>query len=246
MLAEERKDLILKQLYEQRSVLVLNLSESMHVSPETIRKDLKELENEGLLKRVHGGAVLTKKINGDLPINVRKNIYLDSKKIIASKALPYIHEGDTIFLDSSSTSIGIGESLHMFNHLKVITNSYLIAETLIKMPNIQLILVGGNFHQKNYSFVGQKALQMIRSYLVDACFISCTGVNEKGFLTDSSEDEAEIRKAMIEQSCHCYCILDDTKIYRSATYMVGHLNQFEAILSNKDIPEELTSLIEKV
>ena len=176
MLAEERKEIILKQLYEEGKVLVQDLSASIHVSTETIRRDLKELENESLLKRVHGGAVLTKKINGELSVNIRKNIFLDSKKIIASKAIKYIADGSTIFLDSSTTSIEIAEELFRFNHLKVITNSLLIAEILSKNINIHLILIGGNFNAKNFSFIGYAAQEHLNRYLADICFISSTGV----------------------------------------------------------------------
>lgn len=245
MLAEERKEIILKKLYETGKVLVLEMSEVLHVSPETIRKDLKKLENEGLLRRVHGGAILAKKINGELPINIRKNIYKKSKKIIATKALKYIREGATIFLDSSSTSMEIAESLYQYNNLKVITNSYFIAEVLIRMPNNQLILTGGNFNPKNYSFVGHSAQESLKLYFADACFITSTGVNEKGWLTDSSEEESSIRRVMMEHSDNKYYILDDTKIYRSSTYMIGNLNQFTGILSNKSLPEGLISSIQR-
>lgn len=243
MLAEERKEIILKQLYEEGKVLVQDLSASINVSTETIRRDLKELENESLLKRVHGGAVLTKKINGELSVNIRKNIFLDSKKIIASKAIKYIVDGSTIFLDSSTTSIEIAEELFRYNHLKVITNSLLIAEILSKNINIHLILIGGNFNAKNFSFIGYAAQEHLNRYLADICFISSTGVNEMGLLVDSSEDEAIIRRLMIEHSENKYYVLDDTKFYRSSTYVIGNLNQFTGILSNKKLPKELTNSI---
>lgn len=243
MLAEERKEIILKQLYEEGKVLVQDLSASINVSTETIRRDLKELENESLLKRVHGGAVLTKKINGELSVNIRKNIFLDSKKIIASKAIKYIVDGSTIFLDSSTTSIEIAEELFRYNHLKVITNSLLIAEILSKNINIHLILIGGNFNAKNFSFIGYTAQEQLNGYLADICFISSTGVNEMGLLVDSSEDEAIIRRLMIEHSENKYYVLDDTKFYRSSTYVIGNLNQFTGILSNKKLPKELTNSI---
>ena len=243
MLAEERKEIILKQLYEEGKVLVQDLSASINVSTETIRRDLKELENESLLKRVHGGAVLTKKINGELSVNIRKNIFLDSKKIIASKAIKYIVDGSTIFLDSSTTSIEIAEELFRYNHLKVITNSLLIAEILSKNINIHLILIGGKFNSKNFSFIGYPAQEHLSRYLADICFISSTGVNEQGLLMDSSEDEAAIRKLMMEHSDNKYYVLDDTKFYRSSTYVIGNLNQFTGILSNKKLPKELTDSI---
>ena len=243
MLAEERKEIILKQLYEEGKVLVQDLSASINVSTETIRRDLKELENESLLKRVHGGAVLTKKINGELSVNIRKNIFLDSKKIIASKAIKYIVDGSTIFLDSSTTSIEIAEELFRYNHLKVITHSLLIAEILSKNINIHLILIGGNFNAKNFSFIGYTAQEQLNRYLADICFISSTGVNEMGLLVDSSEDEAIIRRLMIEHSENKYYVLDDTKFYRSSTYVIGNLNQFTGILSNKKLPKELTNSI---
>lgn len=243
MLAEERKERILKQLYEEGKVLVQELSKTINVSSETIRRDLKELENEGLLKRVHGGAVLTNKINGELSVNVRKNIFINSKKIIASKAIQYIADGSTIFLDSSTTSVEIAEELFQFNHLKVITNSLLIAETLSKANNIKLILIGGNFNKKNCSFVGHVAEKSFNHYLADTCFISSTGINEMGLLTDSNEQEAVIRKLMLERSVNKYYVLDNTKFYRSSTYIIGNLNLVTGILSNQPLPKELLASI---
>ncbi|HFJ9466689.1 DeoR/GlpR family DNA-binding transcription regulator [Bacillus thuringiensis] len=244
MFVEERKDFILKKLYEDKKVYVQSLSKEMSVTAETIRRDLRDLERNGFLSKVHGGAILAKKINGELPLDVRKNMFITSKKIIANKATKYISEGYTIYLDSSTTSFEIAQEFHKFKHLKVITNSLPIMESLSKMNNIQLISLGGNYCSKNKSFVGKAALDSIKKYLADICFVSSTGLSEHGMLTDSNEGEALVRQSILCNSENKFYILDDTKFFRTSTYVIGSISDLSGILSNSKFPNKLSKLIE--
>lgn len=244
MFAEERKDFILKKLYEEKKVYVQSLSEEMSVTTETIRRYLRDLERDGFLSRVHGGAILAKKINGELPLDVRKNMFITSKKIIANKATKYISEGNTIYLDSSTTSFEIAQELYKFEQLKVITNSLPIMDFLSTMNNIHLISLGGNYCSKNKSFVGPSALESISKYLADICFVSSTGLSENGVLTDSNEEEALIRQSILHNSEKKFHILDDTKFFRTSTYVIGSISDLSGILSNSKLPNKLCKLIE--
>jgi DeoR/GlpR family transcriptional regulator of sugar metabolism len=243
MLATERKNTILKQLFEQGHVIVKELSNELEVSNETIRRDLKELEAEGFLIKAHGGGVLSQKLSSGLNSEIRASIYLEEKELLAGKALQLISSGQSLFLDSSTTASEIAKKLNCFKNITVFTNSLLIANTISLQPQHQLVFIGGNFNTVDRSFVGPLTQRFLDNYLIDAAFLSPTGLSEEGIVTEADEEGSYIRRKILRNSQQVFLVMDQTKIYRASTYVVANINEFSGLITNGRFPEELKEIV---
>lgn len=243
MLIEERKNYILKKLYEDGRVIVGELSNELSVSTETIRRDIDALEDKGFLKRTHGGGVLPNNISTDVPAEVRRELYRNIKMELAKIAIAYIPTGGTIFLDSSTTSLEIADMISIGDKLTIFTNSLMIANVIQYKPNIDLRMIGGQLNRVNASFSGPYAFDYIENIYVDAAFLSPTGLDKDGIVSDSNEDEAHIRSKILANSKKSFLVIDNTKLYRKSTYTVGLLNEFSSLILESNFPKDLNALI---
>ena len=171
MLPMQRREKIKAILREQKSVTVLELMEYFNVTNETIRRDLLALEEEGFVSRVHGGAYIEGGTTNEINISLRRTTHSAQKQQIAAVCERIIQNGDSIFLDSSTTANYIAEKLTNYR-LTVLTNSIQIINTLASFSGISLIMVGGNFDKKSQSFYGTRALEFVRSYHVCLLYTS--------------------------------------------------------------------------
>ncbi|HNX64525.1 MAG TPA: DeoR/GlpR family DNA-binding transcription regulator, partial [Oscillospiraceae bacterium] len=160
MLAVTRKSKIKEILQEKKSVVVSELAEMFSVTEETIRRDLKTFEDEGFLTRTYGGAFIQDGVQNEVELSVRETAYTDSKQLIAEKCAELVHNGDSIFLDASTTAIFIAKAICDMR-ITVLTNSLKVIGFLADYPNIHLITIGGLFAPNNMSFIGRGALQSL-------------------------------------------------------------------------------------
>lgn len=244
ILAVNRREAILKQLAEDKSVLVRELSEKLKVTPETIRKDLTILENEGRLIKTHGGAFTREGVKNDLDVRIRETIYLDAKGKIGKKCSEFINDGDTVLLDASTTSLQIAKNITHKNKITVLTNSLKVAEELSNYPNIKSVLLGGTLDHSSLSFVGHDTEQMLEKYFVDKAFVSCRGISIEHGITDSNEFQAIIRKTMFKKGQKRYLIIDSTKFDVIAFSLIGSFEIIDAIVVEKSIDEQWSNFFE--
>ena len=191
MFAEERVEKIVELLYEKDKVVVKELSKRFNVTEDCIRKDLKALEKQGIIKRTYGGGVLCRKSAPHNDILGRKNINLEDKMKIAEKAFELIQPRETIFLDISSTNILIAEKIAKGNKkLVVITNMIDVFRTFSKCEHVDVIGTGGVFNKELNGFVGSTAIESISKHKVNRAFIGSCGVNmfDKSVTTFDVED----------------------------------------------------------
>lgn len=243
MLASERKNHILKHLFEYGHVVVKDLSDELDVSFETIRRDLKELEAEGFLTKTHGGGILSQKMPSTLTSEVRESLYHEEKEQLAGKAIQFISNGQSIFLDSSTTALEIAKKLNIFDKLTIFTNSLLIANIICQLPKHQLVLIGGNFDRTNRSFVGAPTRNFLDNYLIDLSFISPTGLSQNGVLTEADEEEAYLRRKILHNSKQVFLVMDQTKVYRASTYVIAKISDFSGLITNGQLPDEIRKLV---
>ena len=161
MFALERQKRIMELLRENGSVMVNDLSRDFGVTLETVRRDLEKLEQMEQVRRTHGGAVLFEEIALDLSLEKRSGLNIEGKIAIAKKAVKLIRPGDTIFLDSSTTSFYLSKALKELKNITVITNNLLIVNELQACDKIKVIAIGGVLDMGNLSFVGEIALRNI-------------------------------------------------------------------------------------
>ncbi|SCP96668.1 DeoR/GlpR family DNA-binding transcription regulator [Anaerobium acetethylicum] len=211
MLAIERKNEILAILQKEQRVLVSELSQKYEVTEETIRRDLEKLEKEGFVKKTYGGAVLNTNTNIDLPLRIREKTNKKEKQIIAKMVSNLIDDGDTIMLDSSSTSLMIARNLKQLKNLTVITNSVEVLLELAGNKGITVISTGGTLRDSTMSLVGRNAERTLQNFNVDKVVLSCKGVSIDKGITESNEAETEIKSRMRECAKMMILAIDSSK-----------------------------------
>ena len=238
MLANQRREKIFELVQEDGSAKVIDLAKIFKVTEVTIRQDLEKLEKDGLVIKEHGGAFL-KNIKDQVQaftLGHRENI--DKKERIAKKCLEYIESGDSIILDSGSTTTEIAKNLKGFKNLRVITNALNIALLLGAEPGIELIVTGGEFKPPTLSLTGQKAADFFKGINVQKLFLATAGISLKAGLTYPSISDLVVKKAMIEAADITYLVADSTKIGRSAFASLGALSLIDYIITDDDIEEK--------
>jgi DeoR family transcriptional regulator, fructose operon transcriptional repressor len=243
MFVEERKSKILQRLEDEERVDVIELGKLLEVSESTVRRDLKELEEANLLKRTHGGAVsmrmATKQSVTIEPSFLEKEIQHPSeKKAIARKALEWIKEGDTILLDSGTTTFYILQELKSFKHLTVVTNAIISPAFLELHSGIELLFLGGLYRPQTQSLIGMFTEQCLNLIRVDKCFIATNGVDPSIGLTTPSMAEAEIKRKMISCAQEVILVTDSSKFGKSSFAKFADLDDVDVCITDSGIREE--------
>ncbi|MBI3719619.1 MAG: DeoR/GlpR transcriptional regulator [Sphingobacteriales bacterium] len=234
MLPNQRRDKILELLQEDGSAKVLDLAKLFKVTEVTIRQDLEKLEHEDLIIREHGGAYLKNVKQQVSTFSLAHQENLDKKELIALKCLDFIENGDTIILDSGSTTTEIAKKLKG-KKLTVITNALNIALMLGVEPGIEVIVTGGEFKPPTLSLTGQKAADFFKGLHVQKLFLATAGISLKAGLTYPSISDIAVKKAMIDAAETTYLVADSTKIGKSSLASLGALSNIDYIITDKGI-----------
>lgn len=237
MFGIERRSKIMSLLNENKSILVNETAELFEVTEETIRRDLKVLEGQGLLVKTHGGAVLSDDTKTEAPIEIREGINIAGKDAIGRKAAEMVNNGDTIILDASTSSLYVAKNIKDKKGLTVITNAERIIFELSDCEDITLISTGGILRQKSLSYVGRAAENNISSYYANKLFFSCKGFSPKRGLTDSNEQESDIRKTMLKCSEKAIFLCDHTKFDRVGYINTANLTDINTIITDSPFPD---------
>lgn len=226
----ERHIEILNILSKSNSISVNKLSELLFVSAPTIRRDLSKLEEQGKVLRTHGGVMLRQTSESEIPLIFRKDQNLNSKKLIAKKASMHIKNGNVIFLDASSTVAQIVPFLKKYNDIVVVTNS---PKTSIELggENIKNYCTGGLLLSHSIAYVGNAVEEFISNINADIFFFSSRGYTEDGFITDSSIEEATVKKIMMRNAEKSYYLSDSSKKNMKYMYNICHTNDVIEIIN---------------
>lgn len=237
MLALERAGYIMEQLQKKKVVLVRDLSRSMGVSEETIRKDLEQLERKGSLCRVHGGAYLKEGYGNETPFAVRGQIYRQEKEILAKACMDLIKENQSVILDCSTTALHVAKELAASEKkCTVLTNSLEACAVLAGKPSVRLIALGGEYRGDTASFGGSMVMGSLKQYRADIAVLSSAGISLESGITDYTEEEAGIRRQMMAQSGETVYVADSTKIGRNALYRVEAWEKISCLVTQKPFP----------
>lgn len=232
MLLIQRREKIKELLLEKKSVTAQELAQLFGVTNETIRRDLMALEESGVISRVHGGAYIEGGTTNEIDISLRRITHTTQKQQIATLCSEIIQNGDSIFLDSSTTAYFVAQQI-MDYRLTVLTNSFKVIELLSASPSIKLLSVGGNFDRHHLSFFGTKAIDYITTYHVDKAFFSCRSANFRFGIMDSNEKTAEIRKKVVEQSSQSYLCIDSSKFGATSFVNICDFKDLTGIVTDK-------------
>ncbi|CAN5807907.1 DeoR/GlpR family DNA-binding transcription regulator [soil metagenome] len=237
MLANQRRDKIYELIQEDGSAKVIDLAKIFKVTEVTIRQDLEKLEKDGLIIKEHGGAFLKNIKDQVQSFSLGHQENIDKKILIAKKCLEFIENGDSIILDSGSTTTEIARHLKNFKNLTVITNALNIAMMLGAEPGIELVVTGGEFKPPTLSLTGQKAADFFKGLNAQKLFLATAGISLKSGLTYPSISDLVVKKAMIEAADTTYLVADSTKIGKSAFASLGALSLIDYIITDNGIEE---------
>lgn len=236
MLSIERHEYILRQLERVRIVRVAQLSAELGVTEKTVREDLEKLEEKGLLKRIHGGAIAV--AEGDEPIlpqlsqDARR---LAEKQRIASRAAAAIAPGDVVALDGGSTTLEIARLLPN-EPLTIVTNDVFIIAELARKDRVRLVVPGG-YRERNL-LVGSEGESFVRGLNIHKAFMSATGIHRSFGLTVFTGTQLPMKRALVETASAVYCVADHSKFGRSALVTFAALHELDTIFTDDGLPEE--------
>ena len=237
MLPTQRRQKILDLLMEDGSAQVKQLSKLFKVTEVTIRQDLEKLEKEGFVVREHGGAYMKNIVDHVQNFSLVHQENMDKKEAIAKKCLEFIEIGDTIILDSGSTTTEIAKRLLGIKGLTVITNALNIALILGGDPGVEVILTGGEFKPPTLSLTGQKAADFFEGLNVHKLFLATAGITLRAGLTYPGISDLVVKKAMIAAADITYLVADSTKIGKAAFASLGALSLIDYIITDPGIRE---------
>ncbi len=238
MLAVERRNKITELITRDKSVLVVELAKLFEVTTETIRGDLEKLEKQGVLVRTYGGATLIEG-SDDMDYITRTTVNAEGKERIAERAAKMIKNGETIFLDASTSSFYVAKSIKEKQSLTVITNSVRVVTELVGCANIRVVSTGGLLNSKNLSYSGRIAEETIRkNYYANKFFFSCRGATIQRGLTDSTEEDAAIKKAMLDSSETAIFLCDYKKLGKLGVPVISDFKKIDTVITDTKMTDE--------
>lgn len=222
---------------------VTELSERFDVSEMTIRRDLLELENAGLIRRVHGGATRALGRAYEPPFRMRQAAGLASKQAIARAAAALITEGDAIGLDVGSTVLEMVPEFIDVDNLTVVTASIRVANRVAELHalerSVRLIVTGGVTRADELSLIGQSAIEFYRNIRLDKAFISVGGVGLDGSGTEFNLEDAEVKRAMIQSSQEIIVLADSSKLSQTGFAFVADLRRVSRVITDAEADQEV-------
>jgi len=242
----DRRDEIVRIITQTGKVKVEELSALFAVSAVTIRNDLNYLEGKGLIHRVYGGALVRDLVAHDHPLTEKAKLHAEEKKAIGAKAAELIFNGDSIILDSGTTTIEIAKNIKDREDLTVMTNAINIAIELACLPNILVMLTGGRLRENSYSLVGPQSEVALREFYFDRVFLGVDGLDLEVGLSTPNQLEARLNSVMMEVAKEVIIVTDSSKFGRKSLCRIGKLDQIEKIITDSHIDAEYHSRLNEL
>ncbi|MDD3339832.1 MAG: DeoR/GlpR family DNA-binding transcription regulator [Lachnospiraceae bacterium] len=231
MLPKNRQEYILNIVKQEKSARVSDLAERLFINEATIRRDLNTLARAGLVQRIYGGAVYANGLDSEIPLIQREEKNAAVKKEIAQQACALIENGDTIFLDSSSTVSFMVPFLRGKEGLKIVTNGAKLLVLLSALSHASICSIGGELRENSLSLIGQGAMDALGNYYFDKAFFSCHACSEEYGLMDNNEEEARLRRLLIRRSRQSYLLADQSKFGKPSFYKICDMDEVSRIIT---------------
>ncbi len=245
MFAKERHDQILAILKKEKKLLVQELSERLSVSAVTVRNDLRELEEKGLLIRTHGGAIPSSNTGFEEDSSRKEAKNILQKKAIAKAAAKYVQNGDTIAIDTGTTALAFAYELVDKKNLTVVTSDLKIALFLEENTDATVLLLGGMVRRGYHCNIGPLAEQALNQLYVDKCFMATNGATAQRGLTTPNVDQASVKRMIIKHSNQVIVICDGEKIGRNALVSFSPVSDIHLLITDTGAdPQSLNAIAE--
>jgi DeoR/GlpR family transcriptional regulator of sugar metabolism len=245
--ALERREAIARAVVEDGRLRVAEMASRFGVSHVTIRKDLETLEADGRLVRTHGGAISRRHPARPEPsYEIRERVQQDEKRWIGAAAAAMVRDGESIACDASSSALWVGRSLRSrddWHHLTVLTTGLRLATELAGHPGITVLLVGGRVRAEALSVVGPLGDEVFRRVNVQTAFVGALGLTLDAGLSDATEEEAHVKRAMITAAREVYALVDHTKWNRTASATFCRTDQLTGIITDEQAPADMVGAL---
>ena len=238
MLSLERQEEILDILNKNKSATVEELAQELFVSGATIRRDLRAMEKSGLIIRSHGGAMPFKSNAEESAFALREQENINAKRTIANLAIRLVKNGDSVFVDSSSTVGYIIPLFNNFNYLSVITTGLRNAILLSQTNNVKIYITGGQIQNHSNSIIGTDTMDYISRIHANITIVSCTGVDLTHGFTDSSIEQAKLKQQMRKNSDKVVMLCDSTKFNKTFLCKDFDFSDVDYLITDKLPPAE--------
>ena len=245
MFSMERQHIIEELIKQQTSVQVNGLAAQFNVSESTIRRDLQEMEINGLLVRTHGGAMEVSRLNYEMSFKEKEIENMGDKQRIGEIAAAMIQDGDTIILDSGTTTLEIAKRITA-KSITVITNSIDIALEISNKENIELIVAGGSLRNTTRAMVGPLAENVFKNFRVDKAFVGANGISIKDGFTTPNFLEAQIKKTILGVAKKGIIVADSSKFNKVCFSVIGELKAATTIITSESLEKEILNKFKEV
>lgn len=237
MLASQRKQAILDVLCHDGQVVARQLSLEWGVSEDTIRRDLRELAQEGLLQRVHGGALPASPAVANFA--GREVLSVPAKQAIGKAAAQLIRDGQVVFVDGGTTAVQLVRQLPRTLRATIVTHSARTAVELVQHPTVEVVLIGGRMFKHSIVSVGVAALEALNHIRADIYFMGVTGIHPEAGLSTGDLEEAYMKQAICQRSADTYVLASSEKLGAASQYIVTPLADVTGLIIEAGLPEDL-------
>lgn len=244
MLKSTRHTQIRQLVNANGHVTVQQLNHLLNVSEATVRRDLDELSQDGLVHRTHGGAVKIEQAGREPPILLRQSEHEEEKRRIGRVAASMVEEGQTIFLGSGTTVHEIASNLHCVPNLTVITNAINVVNELVDCESVELVVIGGMLRQSELSMVGHIAEAAIKELRADKVFMGMHGVHPQHGFTGNYLPEATTDRTIMGIAPCNVIVVDHSKLGRVSTMFLAPITAAQVLVTDRDAPQEYVVALE--
>src|SRR4051812_16070929 len=234
----ERRTQIVEKLEAEGQLDVTSLSKELGVSEVTIRNDLNWLEQKNMLIRARGGAMKAERVGADLSLSEKNKFHYQEKLKIGKAAAALIENGDTIILDSGTTTLEINNNLAGIESLTVITNALNIANRLAEHEHVNVIVPGGFLRKNSLSLVGTTAEESFKNYFCDKLFLAVDGFSTVHGLSTPNVEEAHLNRVMILIAKQVIVVTDSSKFHKRSFAFIAPITAVDIVVTDAGIPEE--------
>ena len=238
LFAEERKKKIVDYVNERIRVTVPELCKVFGVSGATMRNDLRDLDESGLITRTHGGAIRKSRTGYELVIDSRSGKNTDAKKMIAAAALELINDGDTIILDTGTTVRELASLLGQRKNLTVVTNDIRVAADLETLPSCEVLIIGGLLRKGFHCTIGYGMFSSIDNLSVDKAFLGANSFSARKGASTPDLSQADIKSRMIEIATRVVLLCDQSKLETDSFINFASPSQIDLLITD-GLPENL-------
>ena len=242
-LVRDRHEKIYQLILSKGFVTIENLAEEFKMTPQTIRRDINMLSDEGMIVRYHGGAGPSSTEN--MEYNQRKVLYLKEKQEIAKLVAKHIPNNASLFINIGTTTEEISKALCNHQRLRVITNNLNVATILSRNENFEIITTGGLIRHRDGGIIGPLTIDCIQQFRVDIGIIGISGIDMDGTLLDFDYREVRASRAIIDNSRKVFLAADHTKFGRNAMVHLGNISDIDAMFTDRQPPAALRKILKE-